>query len=73
MYVCLCMAITDAKAREVIVAGAGTAGQILRACGTARPCGGCTPTLRQLLRDAQAESERDMDDVIEMNRYREAR
>jgi bacterioferritin-associated ferredoxin len=73
MYVCLCMAITDAKAREAIDAGAGSAGQILRACGSARPCGGCTPTLRQLLREQQAQNERDVDDVIEMNRYREAR
>ncbi len=73
MYVCLCMAITDSDAREVIDAGARTAGEILRACGSARPCGGCTPTLRKLLREPQAQNDRDLDDVIEMNRYREVR
>jgi bacterioferritin-associated ferredoxin len=72
MYFCLCMAITDTAAREVIDAGARTAGEILRACGSARPCGGCTPTLRALLRKAQAENERAVNDVIEIDRYREA-
>ena len=73
MYVCLCMAITDVAARELIDAGARTAGQILRACGTARPCGGCTPTLRELIAEARTPGERETDDVIDMDSYREAR
>lgn len=70
MYVCLCMAITDRDANEAIASGARSAGQILRACGSGRPCGGCTPTLRKLLRAA---GEPDDAGVISITRYREAR
>lgn len=70
MYVCLCMAITDRDAREAISSGARTAGQILRACGSGRPCGGCTPALRELLR---GEGERPAKGVVDIDRYREAR
>jgi bacterioferritin-associated ferredoxin len=73
VYVCLCMGITDSEARELIQRGAGTAGEVLRACGSARPCGGCTPTLRVLLREAEAQDRSAGEDVIEMDRYREAR
>jgi bacterioferritin-associated ferredoxin len=68
VYVCLCMAITDEQAREAIRAGACTVGQVLRACGTARACGGCTPTLRTLIRERETEGT----DVVSINRYREA-
>jgi bacterioferritin-associated ferredoxin len=71
LYVCLCMGITDREARAAIAEGARTAGEVLRACRSARPCGGCTPTLRQLLRQAQAETGADA--VIQMDRYREVR
>jgi bacterioferritin-associated ferredoxin len=70
VYVCLCMALTDEQAREAIRAGARTAGQVLRACGTARPCGGCTPTLRALIRERET-GDRGTD-VIRIDRYREA-
>lgn len=70
MYVCLCMAITDERAREAIRAGAVTVGQVLRACGTARACGGCTPTLRTLLREPGTEEAGR--DVVRLDRYREA-
>jgi bacterioferritin-associated ferredoxin len=73
VYVCLCMGITDREAREVIQRGAGTAREVLRACGSARPCGGCTPTLRGLLREAGAQDRRAGEGVIEMDRYRAAR
>lgn len=71
MYVCLCMAITDRAAREAIGSGARTAGGILRACGASRACGGCTPTLRALLREAQPG--RETEGVVSMDRYREGR
>ncbi|MDQ3990967.1 MAG: (2Fe-2S)-binding protein [Actinomycetota bacterium] len=65
------MAITDRAAREAIERGARTAGAILRACGSSRPCGGCTPALRNLLRHAGGAWEGD--DVVDMERYREGR
>ncbi len=69
MYVCLCMAITERDAAAAIDGGARTAGQILRACGSARPCGGCTPTLRRILED---DARADRDQVVNIRRYREA-
>lgn len=72
MYVCLCMPITDREARDAIAAGARTTGQVLRACGSGPPCGGCTPTIRELLWEARA-GERRPDDVVPIDRYGEAR
>jgi bacterioferritin-associated ferredoxin len=73
MYVCLCMGITDRDVQEVIGRGARTAREILRQCGPGRPCGGCSPTLRHLLRQTYPDVRREMDDVVRMDRYREAR
>jgi bacterioferritin-associated ferredoxin len=70
VYVCLCMAITDLDARGAIRSGACTVGQILRACGSARPCGGCSPTLRAILHDARTAEGRTS--VLRIERYREA-
>jgi bacterioferritin-associated ferredoxin len=70
VYICLCMAITDEDARAAIQGGARTVGQVLRACGTARPCGGCTPTLRAMLQDSEAAAP--SSEVIRIDRYREA-
>jgi bacterioferritin-associated ferredoxin len=70
MYVCLCLAITDRDAREAIDRGADSVGAVLRACGSGRLCGGCTPAIRELLRAPEGDEE---DDVIAINRYREAR
>lgn len=74
MYVCLCMGITDRDARAAIDAGAATVGGVLRACGSGRTCGGCSPTIRELIverRDAAPVHE--VDDVVDIDRYREAR
>jgi len=70
VYVCLCMAITDEEARAAVRAGARTVGQVLRACGSARPCGGCSPTLRAILRNARTAEP--SHEVIRMDRYPEA-
>ncbi len=70
MYVCLCMAITDRDAADAIACGARTVGQIIRTCGSARPCGGCTPTLRRLLED---DGEADTARVVSIRGYRGAR
>ena len=70
MYVCLCMGIDDRAAREAIRAGASTVRDVLRACGSARPCGGCSPVIRVLLHQA---STADETSVIRIDQYREAR
>ena len=70
MYVCLCMAITDSQARAAVESGAETVAAVLRACGSAKPCGGCTPTIRRLIRERREPSDAG---VVELDRYREAR
>jgi bacterioferritin-associated ferredoxin len=74
VYVCLCMGITDRDARAAIDAGAATVGGVLRACGSGRSCGGCSPTIRGLIAEAhQARAAMDPDGVVDIDRYKEAR
>jgi bacterioferritin-associated ferredoxin len=74
VYVCLCLGITDRDARAAIHAGAATVGGVLRACGSDRACGGCSPTIRELIREARdAKAPHDSDGVVNIDRYREAR
>jgi bacterioferritin-associated ferredoxin len=68
------MGITDRDARAAIEAGAATVGGVLRVCGSGRACGGCSPTIRELIvewRDAAPPQK--SDDVVDIDRYREAR
>jgi bacterioferritin-associated ferredoxin len=68
------MGITDQDARAAINAGAATVGVVLRACGSGRACGGCSPTIRELIAEAlDARALQDADGVVDMDRYREAR
>lgn len=74
MYVCLCLGITDRDARAAIDAGATTVGGVLRACGSERACGGCSPTIRELIAKAgDSMALRDSEGVVDLDRYREAR
>jgi bacterioferritin-associated ferredoxin len=73
VYVCLCMAITDRDARAAIDAGAATVRGVLLACGSGRPCGGCSPTIRELIAEAcDARARQEPDSVVDIDRYREA-
>jgi bacterioferritin-associated ferredoxin len=49
MIVCHCAAVNDRAIRLAHDAGARTIGQMSRACGAARSCGGCRPALADLL------------------------
>ena len=49
MIVCHCKAVSDRTIRKVIQGGAETPRQIGRACGAGRTCGGCRPTLSDIL------------------------
>jgi bacterioferritin-associated ferredoxin len=49
MIVCHCAAVNDGAIRVAHAAGARTIGQVSRACGAARSCGGCRPALADLL------------------------
>jgi bacterioferritin-associated ferredoxin len=74
VYVCLCLGITDSDARAAIDAGATTVGGVLRACGSERACGGCSPTIRELIAMASdSRAPQGSDGVVDMDRYREAR
>jgi bacterioferritin-associated ferredoxin len=74
VYVCLCLGITDRDARAAIDAGATTVGGVLRACGSERACGGCSPTIRELIAKASdSMAPRDSEGVMDLDRYREAR
>lgn len=74
MYVCLCLGITDRDARVAIDVGATTVGGVLRACGSERACGGCSPTIRELIAKANGSmAPPDSDGLVDMDRYREAR
>jgi bacterioferritin-associated ferredoxin len=74
VYVCLCMGITDREARAAIGAGAATVGGVLRACGSGKPCGGCSPTIRELIRERREHDQRtNTSGIVDIERYREAR
>lgn len=49
MVVCHCHVVTDRDVHDAHAAGARTLGEVKRACGAARSCGGCRPALRELL------------------------
>lgn len=49
MYVCSCMGVTDRTIRTTIRNGASTVAEVGRQCGAGTRCGGCWPTLDELL------------------------
>jgi bacterioferritin-associated ferredoxin len=49
MILCHCKAITDRDVRAVHDAGGRSIVEVARACGAARECGGCRPSLAALL------------------------
>lgn len=49
MYVCACRALTDRTVKAAIASGARTVEEISSRCGAGGRCGGCWPTLRELL------------------------
>jgi len=49
MIVCHCRGLSDRKIREVIRRGAHSPREVALACHAGRNCGGCIPTVRELI------------------------
>jgi bacterioferritin-associated ferredoxin len=49
MIVCHCRALSDRTIREVIRRGAHSPREVALACHAGRTCGGCIPTVRELI------------------------
>lgn len=49
MLVCHCRVVSDREIREAIACGAADDCAIAEACGAGTGCGGCVPTIRELL------------------------
>ncbi|GGI09023.1 (2Fe-2S)-binding protein [Egicoccus halophilus] len=54
MYVCHCNVVSDRHIRAAIAAGAVDVDGVSDACGAATVCGGCVPTIEDLLAEAAA-------------------
>lgn len=55
MLVCHCHGVTDSQIRKLVREGASSTGQIVRATGAGRGCGGCRAAVRNTV--AQSVSE----------------
>lgn len=51
VYVCYCHGVTDRVIDGEIARGASSIEELAAACGAGSECGGCWPTLEELLRD----------------------
>ncbi len=49
MIVCLCKGVTDRTIRTLVREGACSIRDVGRACDAGRTCGGCRPTIDQLV------------------------
>ena len=49
MFVCSCRGVTDRTIDATIAAGATSIDDVATRCGAGSDCGGCWPTLQQLL------------------------
>jgi bacterioferritin-associated ferredoxin len=53
MMVCLCNGVSERKVRKAIERGAATEDEVAAACGAGDRCGGCRPTVGDMLVRAQ--------------------
>ena len=51
MIVCHCRRITDRQIRKMVRDGAGSVGEVARACGAATGCGGCATVIHEIVND----------------------
>lgn len=49
MLVCNCRGVTDGQIRKLVREGASSTGQIVRATGAGRDCGGCRSAVRNVV------------------------
>ena len=58
MIVCLCRGVTDRVIRAAIREGAATEEHVAEMCGAGSRCGGCQPTIAELIADECCEKRR---------------
>jgi bacterioferritin-associated ferredoxin len=58
MIVCLCRRVSDRTIRAAIRDGAQTEEQVAEMCGAGTCCGGCVPTISELIDAERAEKRR---------------
>lgn len=58
MFVCHCHVVTDGEIRDAIRRGAHDVCAIAQECGAGRRCGGCIPTICNLLSESGIRSDR---------------
>ena len=63
MLVCHCNGVSDRAIRKAVRRGAVTPREVAGACGAGSCCGGCGPTIRQIIRKEVA-AERDTLPVV---------
>lgn len=49
MFVCLCQGVSEKHVRRAIAEGATTRREVTRACGAGGACGGCHPTIAEMI------------------------
>jgi len=52
LIVCSCHAVSDREIRRLVREGATSPRQVARACGAGSSCGGCRPSIREILAEA---------------------
>lgn len=55
MYVCVCLAVTDAEVKTAIEGGAETVSDVTRACSAGGDCGSCHEMIEGMI-DAHAQA-----------------
>ncbi len=58
MIVCQCQAISDRQIRQAVREGARTRGDVEKGCGAGARCGGCHPTIEQILEEERQDEDR---------------
>jgi bacterioferritin-associated ferredoxin len=53
MIVCHCHRVSDRTVRAVIAAGAKTEDDVAKVCGAGSCCGGCVPSVTELLEETR--------------------
>ncbi|MGH3435053.1 MAG: (2Fe-2S)-binding protein [Sciscionella sp.] len=58
MYVCICAAVTEARVRACVDAGASTTEEISERCAAGTGCGSCLDQLDMLIEEGTSEGRR---------------
>lgn len=67
MLVCHCHGVTDTQIRNLVREGASSTGQIVRATGAGRGCGGCRSAVRNAVAQSVEEELADPRSAVAVN------